>query len=435
VAGAQSSGGLSAIGAFGRDAGRAWNGLGSMARSVAKGGSTPARLRAWMVATAVVAVLFGVLSATGVDRRASSLRVADEASQQLIAVQDVQVRLVHADAIARENYLRGGIEDGAKRATYASELAAVSDGLVSVANRVLPNEAATLAGVSAQLSRYSGLVEQARAYNRQGFPVGAAYLRTANTLSAEMANDLQSVQSSLRQQVNDNLDRGDKAGIWLHATGWPLLVTLAVGGAWVAARFRRVLNVPVVLAGLVTLLMLVVGGTIQGSAMADAERATSGPLQAADLAAQVRSASFTAHAQEFSTLIARGSGGDDSSWQTSISTTEVALDRLCSIAAECGLTSYLANYSEAHASVRKSDGAGDWDAARGSSLDGEAALAFAEFDVVSRDTATTLGQQAAAAMSSADDGLALLRVLSFLAGLVVAALVLIGYSQRLREYR
>ena len=85
-----------------------------MARSVAKGGSTPARLRAWMVATAVVAVLFGVLSATGVDRRASSLRVADEASQQLIAVQDVQVRLVHADAIARENYLRGGIEDGAR---------------------------------------------------------------------------------------------------------------------------------------------------------------------------------------------------------------------------------------------------------------------------------------------------------------------------------
>jgi len=406
-----------------------------MARGVAKGGSTPARLRAWMIATAVVAVLFGVLSATGVDRRASSLRAADEASQQLIAVQDVQVRLVHADAIARENYLRGGIEDGAKRATYASELAAVSDGLVSVANSVLPNEAATLAGVSTQLSRYSGLVEQARANNRQGFPVGAAYLRTANTLSTEMAIDLQSVQVSLRQQVNDNLDRADKAGAWLHVIGWPLVIMLVAGGAWVAARFRRLLNVPVALAGLVTLLMLVVGGTVQASAMSDAESATAGQLQAADLAAQARSASFTAHAQEFGTLIARGSGGDDSAWQTSISTSELALDRLCSVAGECGLKTDLDSYTEAHAAVRSSDNAGDWDAARESSLDGEAAMTFAAFDSASSETAATLGEQAAIAMSSAADGLATLRVLAFLAGLVIAALVLVGYSQRLREYR
>ena len=423
------------MGALGRSTGRARSGLGSWARGVAKGGSTPARLRAWMVATAAVAVLFGVLSATGVDRRASSLRAADEASQQLIAVQDVQVRLVHADAIARENYLRGGIEDGAKRATYASELAAVSDGLVTVANGVLANEAAALAGVSAQLSRYSGLVEQARANNRQGFPVGAAYLRTANTLSTEMATDLQSAQASLRQQVNDSLDRADKGGVWLHATGWPLLIMLVIGGAWLASRFRRLLNVPVALAGLVTLLMLVVGGTVQASAMSDAENATAGRLQAADLAAQARSASFTAHAQEFSTLIARGSGGDDSAWQTSISTTEVALDRLCSIAGECGLKDYIREYAEAHAAVRDSDDSGDWDAARDSSLDGEAAVAFADFDTVSRDAAAMLGVQAASAMSSAADGLAALRVLAFLAGLVVAALVLVGYGQRLREYR
>lgn len=43
-----------------------------------------------MVATAIVAVHVGVLSATGVDRRAASLKAADGASQQLIAVQDVR---------------------------------------------------------------------------------------------------------------------------------------------------------------------------------------------------------------------------------------------------------------------------------------------------------------------------------------------------------
>ena len=435
MAGAQNSGGASAVTPLGRGPGRASSRLGAMVSAVATGGSTPARVRAWMVATALVAVLFGVLSATGIDRRSSSLQGADRASQQLIAVQDVQVRLVHADAIARENYLRGGVEDGAKRATYSAELAAVSDGLVSVANSVLPNEAATLASVAAQLSRYSGLVEQARANNRQGFPVGAAYLRTANVLSAAMVADLQSVQASLRNQVNDDLDRADKAGAWLHATGWPLIILLVAGATWVAARFRRILNAPIALAGLVTVLVVVVGGAFQASAMSDAQNATAGPLQAADLAAQARSAAFTAHAQEFGTLIARGSGSDDSAWQTSISTTEVALDRLCGTADECGLSDSLRSYTDAHATVRASDDAGDWDTARDESLDGAAAAAFASFDTASRDTAASLGQQAAAAMSSAPEGLGTLRVIAFLAGLSVAALALVGYSQRLREYR
>ena len=435
MAAAQGSGGVSATRSLGRGAARAWGGFGSMVRGVAHGGSTPARLRAWMVATAVVAVLFGVLSATGVDRRASSLQAADQASQQLIAVQDVQVRLVHADAIARENYLRGGIEDGSKRATYVAELAAVSDGLVSVANSVLSNEAATLAGVSAQLSRYSGLVEQARANNRQGFPVGAAYLRIANTLSVAMATDLQDVQASLRTQVNDNLDRADKAGLWLRATGWPLFILLLAGGMWVASRFRRTLNLPIGVAGVVVLLMLIIGGTVQASAMSDAEAATAGPLQAADLAAQARSAAFTAHAQEFSTLIARGSGADDGEWQTSIATTELALGGVCADPSECAPLTYLTAYTSSHASLRDSDNNGDWDSARQSSLDGDAALAFAAFDRASSETAASLGAQAATAMSSAADGLAALRVVAFLAGLAVAAMVIVGYSQRLREYR
>ena len=241
---------------FGGTVGRAW-------RAVATGGDTPTRLRTWMVGS-VVAVLFGVLGAVGVGRRDSALGAGDAASQQLIAVQDVQVRLVHADSIARENYLRGGIEDAAKRATYETELAAVSDGLVAVGNRVLPDDAAMLAAVSAQLTHYSGLIEQARANNRQGFPVGAAYLRTANDLATTMVAGLRDVQSSLRSQVNDNLDGADTAGLWLHLTGWPLLVLLLTGGGWVAFRFRRLLNVPLAVAAGVTLLLLVIGGSMQG---------------------------------------------------------------------------------------------------------------------------------------------------------------------------
>ena len=406
-----------------------------LARAAATGGSTPGRLRLWMIATAAVAVLFGLLAALGVGRRDSSLTAADAASQQLIAVQDVQVRLVHADAIARENYLRGGIEDGAKRAVYESELAAVGAGVVSVGNRVLPAEANVLAGVSSQLTRYAGLIEQARANNRQGFPVGAAYLRTANGLSTTMVADLRAVQASLRNQVNDSLDSADSAGAWLHLVGWPLLLLLVGGGAWVAFRFRRLLNVPLVLAAIATLLMLVVGGSIQATSMTDAEAATGSSLQAADLAAQARSAAFEAHAQEASTLIARGSGGADSAWQASVATVATALVRLCDIAGECAALSSFEAYADAHAALRADDDAGDWEAARAASLDGAASVAFAEFDAVSSEVAAQLGDDAAAAMSAAPEGLATLRVFVFLGGLLVAALVLVGYGQRLKEYR
>jgi hypothetical protein len=388
-----------------------------------------------MVVTVIVAVLFGVLGAIGVGRRDSSLGAADAASQQLLAVQDVQVRLVHADSIARENYLRGGIEDAAKRATYESELAAVSEGLVAVSNQVLDNEAGKLAVVSSQLSRYAGLVEQARANNRQGFPVGAAYLRTANSLSTTMVTGLRDVQTSLRHQVNDSLDRADKAGAWMHLTGWPLLILLLVGGGWVAFRFRRLLNVPLAVAAGATFLLLVIGGSLQGGAMSDAEAATGSSLQAADLVAQARSAAFEARAQESSTLIARGSGGDDSAWQASTATVAIALEQLCTVADECSLIAVYGDYSDAHDAVRAADDSGDWDSARDISLDGAAASAFAAFDEQSGSTAASFAGAAAYAMSTAPDGLAGLRVVVFLGGLLVGAFVLVGYGQRLREYR
>jgi len=238
---------------FGRQVGRS---LRRVTSGLLRGGNTPTRLRAWMVGTAVVAVLFGVLGALGISRRDASLGDAAAASQQLIAVQDIRVRLVHADALATENYLRGGIEDATKRATYVSELAAVGDALVQAGNRVLPNEATRLAEVSTALGVYSGLIEQARANNRQGYPVGQAYLKVANDKVLEMAATLRGVELSLRHQVNDNLDRADRAGVWIHALGWTLLLLVVVGGGWVAVRFRRLVNVPLALAAMLTLVLV-----------------------------------------------------------------------------------------------------------------------------------------------------------------------------------
>lgn len=429
MAGAQSSGGRSAMQFFGRVAGRFAHGL-------AKGGSTPTRLRAWMITTAVVAVLFGLLGAIGVGRRDASLGDATDAAEQLIAVQNVQVSLVHADALASENYLRGGTEDAGKRAQYVQELQNVSNGLVSVGNRVLAHEADRLAEVSTQVGEYSGLIEQARANNRQGYPVGAAYLRAANSSAVAMVAILRDVQTSLRHQVNDNLDRADKAGAWLHLVGWPLLLFLVFGGGWLSFRFRRLLNVPLAAAGALTLLLLVIGGSIQSSSMADAETATATSLQVADLASQARSAAFDAHTQESLALIYRGNGAaNEAKWRQASADVALALDRLCGLSGGCGLTDRYEQYRTSYTEIRKLDNEeGDWNAAVTASL-GSGSEVFEQFSADSKEVADQNTANAIADLGSSADGLPALRIVVFLAGLAVAALALTGYGQRLREYR
>ena len=410
--------------------------MGRFGRTFFKGGSTPARLRAWMITTAMVAVLFGLLGALGVGRRDASLGDAADAAQQLIAVQNVQVSLVHADALASENYLRGGTEDAAKRALYVKELQNVSTGLVSVGNRVLAREADRLADVSAQLSEYSGLIEQARANNRQGYPVGAAYLRSANASAVAMVVTLRDVQTSLRHQVNDNLDRAAKAGAWLHLVGWPLLFLIVIGGGWVAFRFRRVLNVPLTAAGALTLLLLVVGGSVQSSSMAKAETATANSLQLADLASQARSSAFDAHTQESLALIYRGNGAaNEATWQQASAAVAIALGRVCGLGGSCGLAERYDQYVAEYMEVRRLDNAaGDWNGAVAASL-GTVSAVFEQFSADSKELADQYTAAAITDLASSGDGLPPLRLVVFFAGLAVAALALAGYGQRLREYR
>ncbi len=410
--------------------------MGRFGRTFFKGGSTPARLRVWMITTAMVAVLFGLLGALGVGRRDASLGDAADAAQQLIAVQNVQVSLVRADALASENYLRGGTEDAANRVLYAQELQSVSTGLVSVGNRVLAREADRLADVSAQLSEYSGLIEQARANNRQGYPVGAAYLRSANSAAVAMVVTLRDVQTSLRHQVNDNLDRAAKAGAWIHLVGWPLLFLIVVGGGWVAFRFRRMLNVPLAAAGALTLMLLVVGGSVQSSSMAEAETATANSLQLADLASQARSSAFDAHTQESLALIYRGNGAaNEAKWQQATADVAIALDRVCGLRGSCGLAERYDQYVAEYMEVRRLDNAaGDWNGAVAASL-GTASSAFGQFSADSKELADQYTAAAITDLASSGDDLPALRMVVFFAGLAVAALAIAGYGQRLREYR
>ena len=414
--------------------------------------STPARLSLLRIALIVAAILFALAGAFGVNQRANAIDDVHTAAGQLLALQDIQVRVVHADAIASSQYLRSGQEDPAQRTAYLDEIAKAGDGLVAVSSAANAADIEELSQASRLLGAYVGLVEQARANNRQGFPVGATYQRQANGVvsnadpdAPDIVSSLRTVEASQRDQINNSLATAHLAGLWLVITGLLLLALLAAAGFWLSRRFRRLVNIPIAAAGVVVLLVLVFGGSTQAKSISDVDDAVGTQLSAADSAAQARSAGFEAQSQEALTLINRGNGAaNEANWQKSM---DVATQLL---GGELGSDGSLSTdvhdsfnaYRHAHVEIRALDDGGDWDGAVAASLgtvdtpDGiNAVVAFDGFTSSLAKIVTNEGSHASALISDAFSPLRSLRNIVFVAGLVVAVLAALGCGQRIREYR
>jgi hypothetical protein len=414
--------------------------------------STPAMLALLRAALIVLAVVFAVGGAFGVSRRANAIDQVRTASRQLLALQDIQVRIVHADAIASSSYLRSGQEDPAQRTAYLDEIAKAGDGLVAVSGAASDTDLVQLSEASRLLGSYVGLVEQARANNRQGFPVGATYQRQANGIvsnadsdTADIVSSLRAVEASQRDQINSSLGTAHRAGAWLQLSGWLLLVALVLVSWWLSRTFRRIINVPIAVAAVLLFLLLVIGGSTQSGAVSDADGAVGTQLEGADSAAQARAAAFEAKSQEALTLINRGNGAaNEANWQLGDDIVSQELEKGLgtdeSLSANAGAA--YGQYREAHGEIRALDDGGDWDTAVAVSLgseptpnDIEAVNVFDNFDQVAGQIVLREGGNASTRLSDAISPMNSLRNIVFVAGLVIAVLAALGIGQRLKEYR
>jgi hypothetical protein len=414
--------------------------------------STPSRLSLLRVALIVAAIVFALAGAFGVNQRANAINDVHTASAQLLALQDIQVRVVHADAIASSSYLRSGQEDPAQRTAYLDEIAKAGDGLVAVSSAANEADIEELSQASRLLGAYVGLVEQARANNRQGFPVGATYQRQANGIvsntdpdTPDIVSSLRTVEASQRDQINHSLASAHRAGLWLVLTGLLLLGLLVAASVWLSRTFRRLVNVPIAAAGVIVLLVLIFGGTTQAHSISDVDDAVDSQLSSADSAAQARSAGFEAKSQEALTLINRGNGAaNEANWQrsndvvTQLLGGELGSDDSLSADAHDAYT----GYRDAHVEIRGLDDGGNWDGAVAASLGSEptpnginAVVAFDGFDESVGKIVTGEGSDASTLIGDALSPLRSLRNIVFIAGLAVAALAALGCGQRLREYR
>ncbi|MEP7203347.1 MAG: hypothetical protein ABI894_12095 [Ilumatobacteraceae bacterium] len=414
--------------------------------------STPARLAVLRAVLVVLAVILAIVGAVGINQRTNAIKDVRTASRQLLALQDIQVRIVHADAIASSSYLRSGQEDPAQRTAYLDEIATAGDGLVAVSGAATAADLGQLSEASRLLGSYVGLVEQARANNRQGFPVGATYQRQANGIvsntdpdTPDIVSSLRAVEASQRDQINESLANAHRAGMWLHLSGWLLLLALVLGSLWLSRTFRRVINIPIAVAAIALLLLLVIGGATQARAVSDTDDAVGTQLAGADSAAQARAAAFEARSQEALTLINRGNGAaNETNWLRGddIVTKELESGHGSFRDLADSATADYADYRKAHQEIRRLDDAGDWDTAVAVSLGAQDAPdainsveAFDTFDLTVGQIATQEGDNASSRLAEASSGLSSLRNVVFLAGLAIAVLAALGVGRRLKEYR
>jgi hypothetical protein len=402
---------------------------------------TPGRLRLLGSIAIVVCLLFGAISFLAATRLHNDVSNARNNAAQLVRVQTIRTSLVKADANATNAFLVGGLEPAAVHAAYDAGVSTATSTLADAAsaNR---EDAGTLRRVNNVIADYAGLVESARANNRQGFPIGAAYLRQASSLIQDKAlPSLATLVGTEQHRVDESTSATTSALAVLLVMVVIAFVALAVLQVWLFRKTRRVFNPSVLFATGLVLVIGIVGIGVMIWARANTSDARNGAYKQTVALATARINGFDAKSAEALTLINRGSGqAYDDRFKT---VSKVATDAMAQDLAASPPTSDQARtvaafnqYLRAHTQVRALDDGGSWDQAVALATGtGAANRDFATFEAVSDHALADQASQLSDDLGRALVPLALSAWLLLLAGIAAAVATWRGVNQRLREYR
>jgi hypothetical protein len=279
--------------------------------------TTPGRLRLAVVLLAVGTIAFGVVAASATStRRQAAHAVATETEPLLVEAEGLYASLSDADATAATTFLISGLEPIGRRRRYVEDLQSASHQLATLTQQVGGSSQArgAVLVVTTQLPVYSGLVDTARADNRQGFPVGAAYLRQASTLMREQilpaAGQLYEVEA---RRLDGDYRSGVSTGTLLAVivVGVAMLGLLGLAQVYVARLTSRILNVPMVAATALVLALAIwvlISFLGEQNALVVAQRTGSDSVQ---ILSATRILALRAQGDESLALVARGGGAQN----------------------------------------------------------------------------------------------------------------------------
>lgn len=397
------------------------------AATTARSHDTPRELRRLTTAVIALSLVFGLLGLSLFTLLTWSMQRASAATAQTIRIQQIQTNLQRADANATNAFLVGGLEPAGQRAAYEESITAASQ-LIAQAADAEPADQAALAALNVELIDYTESIELARANNRQGFPIGAQYLRLASSgLRADALPILQNL-------VDANALRASSQMKVTIAIPIAIIELVLLGGLvwaqlWLARRFKRRFNVPLVVGTAVGLVSVIVTTVLISWAGASLATVREGNFADVRAASNARVSANDAKSNESLTLIARGSGAAfQEAWQASADSVASDITRFRD------LDSLWQPYVDVHTEIRALDDGGQWDKA----VQLATSRSNTTFDAF--DQAVTGVVDGSSAATTA--GLARLMpwmivgaLLAAAAGISMAALGRRGVQQRLKEYR
>lgn len=236
--------------------------------------TTPGVLVSIAVAAVVLCLVSGLVTSEELRSHTARRDVALQRSEPVAAAaQRLYGALSTADASAATAFLSGGVEPAAVRKQYQQSMADAGASLAATAAATTdPTTERVVAEITVDLPVYAGLVESARTNNRQGYPVGSAYLREASNL---MQNSLLPNAAQLATQ-RYAVVRSDERS--LSEPPWVAMVLLVLtfagatmASAALARRTNRTFNTGVVVGTLATVLAIVwvLGATIAAKEAVD----------------------------------------------------------------------------------------------------------------------------------------------------------------------
>jgi hypothetical protein len=418
------------------------------------GPSTPARLLRLGAVLVVGCLLTAAVSlGSGLSRQSATAEGDGRVAALSMDAAALYRSLADADAMATSGYVAGGVEPAAVRARYDDDLAQAADRLVRAAGELDAADPGRplVATVAGQLPVYSGLIETARFYNRQGLPLGQSYLGSGSRLMRETV--LPAVEQLRRQQsvtLADDYGRGGAIPFAVLLVCGATLAALLDAGMRERRRTKRTVNPGLgAAAGLLVVAMLWwVTATVVTDARLDAAIRHGGATTALD---DARAAVLQARSNESLVLVARSGGSASDAGFTGQLTrvlgTDGASGLLGTAAADAGpdgagaideVRAAAHRWQQAHQRVRELDDAGRYTDAVAAAIGTDPAGSRATFERLDAALAGALATQRAALDAEADSasgaltGLAIgPMVLALLAGAAAAA----GIALRVREYR
>lgn len=428
--------------------------------SVQRSRTTPGRLIAITAGLTALVLLTVAIGLTAARQRADRVDDVRTVSGPLSAqALDIYRSLSDADASAATAFLANGAEDPTLRKRYLDDIARAGSALASALratsdeNDPSSGSEAKLRSLAVQLPVYSGLIETARAYNREQLPLGAAYLREASGL---MRGTLLPAAQGLFTTETGQLASAERGGADFPAAlvvlCLALVAGLVAGQIYLTRHTNRLVNPGLAIATLATVVLLIWTAVAFASAAShlDAGRRT-GSAQFT-LLAEARVVALQARADESLTLVARGNGAanerhfnlmlaqlhgteakpgllDDVRKQAAGSHDREAIDAAFSAVSQWRI---------AHRQLRELDGGGNYTSAVQFALStgsGSPNSAFQKLDVALDKAIATTGErydrQADEAASRLDGAL----LGTVLLGLVALLGVVLGVRNRIREYR